>query len=225
MVNVAIIPARLGSKRIKRKNIKLFNGLPIISYPINALINSSLFDKIIVSTDSPIIGDIAINFGAEGLQMRPAHLSNDFTGTLPVIQHEVEYLSNKGIIVEDVACVYATSVLISSDIIVDAYAEFKKSQSQVLFAATKFEYPIQRAVRRDGTMLWPENYEARSQDLEDCYHDAGQFYFANSQHFLSRSSILGPNSQPYILPRDRVQDIDEPEDWQAALLKFKKLSE
>lgn len=223
-MNVAIIPARGGSKRIPRKNIKLFKGKPMISYSIEAAIKSGCFDRIIVSTDDAEISKIAIELGAEVPFIRPTHLSDDHTATVPVIKHAIEYLNTHSCNVDLACCIYATAPFIQAKDLIQAFEKISNSNSLYCLSVTTFPYPIQRAVRIEASgniaMLHPENYEVRSQDLEEAYHDAGQFYFGTAQAWLEEKAILTNQSLPIIIPRVRAQDIDTQEDWHQAELMF-----
>ncbi len=222
---IAVIPARGGSKRIPRKNIKDFCGQPIIAYSIQAALKSELFDRIIVSTDDSDIADIALKCGAEVPFMRPASLSDDFTGTLPVINHAINWLKEHGEAIEYICCIYATAPFIRSEYVREGYEKLIKSRKSFAFTITTYPFPIQRSVRilDDGSLdaFYPEFFETRSQDLEEAYHDAGQFYWGKVEAFLNNEILFSPVSVPVLLPRFLVQDIDTPEDWKRAELMFK----
>ncbi len=225
---VAIIPARGGSKRIPRKNIKEFMGKPMIAYSIEAAIKSECFDRIVVSTDDEEIAEVAILNGAEVPFIRPDILSDDHTATVPVIKHALEFIIESGDDVEFACCIYATAPFIKSVDIKGALSKLKNSKSDYCLSVTSFPYPIQRSVKVNSSglieMLYPENYLVRSQDLEEAYHDAGQFYFGRTQSWLSQKPILSNGSIPLIIPRIRVQDIDTFEDWQQAEGMYEVLS-
>tara|TARA_B100000795_G_scaffold4571_1_gene3239 strand:+ start:21170 stop:21871 length:702 start_codon:yes stop_codon:yes gene_type:complete len=216
-MNICIIPARGGSKRIPRKNIKIFNGRPIIAYSIDAAIASGCFDKVIVSTDDNEIARVAKDFGAEVPFMRPAEISNDLAATNPVISHAVDWMESKGNLINHVCCLYATAPFIEPNSISNAYKKFKEMNADFCFSVTSFPFPIQRAIKiteNDKVELFqPEHFLSRSQDLDETYHDAGQFYWGTKQAFNKDISILSETVIPYILPRHLVQDIDSPEDW------------
>lgn len=224
-MNICVIPARGGSKRIPRKNIKFFNGKPIIAYSIEAAIKSGCFDKIIVSTDDEEISRIAKNFGAEVPFIRPAELSNDFAATNPVISHAFNWLESKGNLINHICCLYATAPFIDHTSISDSYKKFEEMKADFCFCVTSFPYPIQRAIKIEKygkiELFQPESYHNRSQDLEETYHDAGQFYWGTKQAWNSDNSILSDTVIPYILPRHLVQDIDSPEDWLRAEIMYK----
>lgn len=227
-MNVAIIPARGGSKRIPRKNIKLFKGKPMISYSIEAAIKSGCFDRVIVSTDDAEISKIAIELGAEAPFLRPANFSDDHTATVPVIKHAIEYLNASGSHVDLACCIYATAPFVKVEDLKHAFEKISNSNSHYCLSVTTFPYPIQRAIRIEPSgniaMIQPENYDVRSQDLEEVYHDAGQFYFGTAQAWLEGKPILTNQSLPLIIPRCRVQDIDTQEDWHQAELMFEAIN-
>ena len=226
-MNICVIPARGGSKRIPRKNIKEFNGKPIIVYSIEAAFESNCFDQVIVSTDDNEIKEVAKKYGARVPFVRPAELSNDFTGTLPVVKHAIEWFENNNNTIENVCCLYATAPFIQSKIISEAYQQLISSKSDYCFSVTSFPFPIQRAIRitQDDKvdMFYPENFNARSQDLEEAYHDAGQFYWGKAQAFKDELVVFSEVSSPYVLPRYLVQDIDTMEDWIRAELMYKAI--
>ncbi len=224
---VAIIPARGGSKRIPRKNIKLFNGKPIIAYSIQAAIKSKCFDRIIVSTNDQEIAKVALQYGAEVPFIRPEILSNDYAGTLPVIRHAIEWLDQNEYPPTQVCCIYATAPFVSSGHIEKAYKQLISTHAEYCFTITSFPCPIQRAIKLTKAkrieMFYPEHHETRTQDLEESYHDAGQFYWGTSQAFKEELSFFSKIASPYILPRYLVQDIDTPEDWIRAEAMYKVL--
>ena len=224
-MKLAVIPARGGSKRIPRKNIRDFCGRPIISYSINAALESGVFDHVVVSTDDAEIAEVARQYGAEIPFVRPAELSNDFAGTLPVIGHAIEAMRNLGATIDQVCCIYATAPFIEAGDLRRGLDIFVQSQADYAFTVTSFPYPIHRAFRitPDGrvAMFQPENYRKRSQDLAEAYHDAGQFYWGKPEAFLADLPVFSERSAPVVLPRHQVQDIDTLEDWAHAELMFK----
>lgn len=216
---VAIIPARGGSKRIPRKNIKAFHGKPLIAYSIEIALASKLFDKVIVSTDDQEIADIATKYGAEVPFIRPKELSDDFSGTADVTAHALTWLKEHGEIYDYVCTIYATAPLLQKEYLVEGYEKLKNSDAAHAFSVTSMPFPIQRTfkVTQEGRceMFWPEHYTTRSQDLEEAYQDAGQFYWTKIGQ-KSNEVMFGKDSIPVILPRYLVQDIDTMEDWQRA---------
>jgi len=215
---IAIIPARSGSKRIPNKNIKSFVGQPIISYSIKAAQAADLFDRIIVSTDSEKIAEVAKIYGAEVPFVRPAELADDFTGTIPVLLHALNWLSEHGFATDYFCCIYATAPFIQPEHIIEGFNLLKKRNAATAFSVTTFPYPIFRALKigEDGCieMFWPEHENSRSNDLPEAYHDAGHFYWGNTKRFLREKKLFSSDSVPVILPRYLVQDIDTPEDWE-----------
>lgn len=224
-MRLAVIPARGGSKRIPRKNVRPFCGKPMIAWSIEAARESGCFDRIVVSTDDPEIAGTALELGAEVPFMRPPELSDDHTGTMAVIAHAVTWLERRGEAPQQVCCVYATAPLLLPGDLRLGLARLEESGCDFAFSVASYPFPIQRALRidRDGRvgMFWPEQFPTRSQDLEEAYHDAGQFYWGSAAAWLSGTAIFGSGSVPVILPRHRVQDIDTPEDWERAELMFK----
>ena len=215
---LAVIPASEGSKRIPKKNIKNFHGRPIIEYSIDACLNTGLFDKIVVSTDSEEIASVARRAGATVPFLRPGDLSDDYTGTTAVVRHAIEFLEEKGCEYDQVCCVYATAPFVSASKIREGYDILVRAGCDYVFSASEYPYPIQRSFNASGIMLFPEHLKSRSQDLEPMYHDAGQFYWGKSSSFKSGAEALGSNFRNVILPRKFVVDIDTPEDWELAEL-------
>ena len=229
MKTLAVIPARGGSKRIPKKNIKPFLGKPIIAYSIEAAIKSGVFDKIIVSTDSREIAEIAAGLGAETPFVRPAELADDFTGTNAVVKHAIQWFSSKGEKVEYVCCIYATAPFVNACHLTQAYETLARTGSAFVFAVTSFGFPIQRALKLNGNgnvePINPEHIHTRSQDLEKTYHDAGQFYWGRASSYLDQIEPYKSESTPVVLPRYLVQDIDTKEDWRRAEIMYRVLQE
>jgi len=226
-MNIAVIPARGGSKRIPRKNIKPFMGQPVIAHSIAAALASSLFDRIIVSTDDEEIAMVARTCGAEVPFMRPAALADDFTGTNAVVSHAIRWLLDHGQPVSHVCCIYATAPFVSADYLRSGYEKLVDSGRSFAFSVTSFPFPIQRAIRitHEGTVepFFPEHISSRSQDLEEGYHDAGQFYWGKADAFINDEDIFSSVSIPIVIPRHLVQDIDTMEDWTRAELMYHAL--
>lgn len=224
-MKLAVIPARGGSKRIPRKNIKMFCGKPMIAWSIEAALQSGCFDKVIVSTDDEEIAEVARQYGASVPFMRPAELSDDYTGTIPVIQQAIEWCKANGFDARQVCCLYATAPFVSPEDLRRGLNTLEQSGSQYAFSVTSYAFPIQRAIRLTGTgrveMFNPEHFNTRSQDLEESYHDAGQFYWGLASAWLEGKMIFSPESSAVLLPRHRVQDIDTPEDWVRAEWLYK----
>lgn len=223
---VAIIPARGGSKRIPRKNIKNFHGKPLIAYSIEVALKSKLFDKVVVSTDDEEIAEIVKEFGAEVPFLRPKELSDDFTGTGAVINHTINFLKEQGENIDFICTIYATAPLLQEKYLIKAYEKIKDSNAKNAFSCTSMPFPIQRTfkITKDERceMFWPENFSKRSQDLEEAYQDAGQFYWTNL-NVKSDDIIFGKDSIPIILPRYLVQDIDTLEDWTRAEFMYEAI--
>ncbi|MBI5558932.1 MAG: pseudaminic acid cytidylyltransferase [Deltaproteobacteria bacterium] len=223
-MNVAIIPARGGSKRIPGKNIKPFAGRPIIAYSIEAALDSGLFDRVIVSTDSEEIAAVARQYGAETPFMRPAALSDDFTTTAEVVDHALRWLQEYDERVRHVCCIYATAPFIRPEDLRTGHELLVGHRVSTVFPVTNYPSSIFRALKieADGhlAMMWPEHELTRSNDLPEAYHDAGQFYWLDVAAFLASGRIYGHDALPLILPRCLVQDIDTPEDWHLAELMY-----
>jgi pseudaminic acid cytidylyltransferase len=223
-LNLAIIPARGGSKRIPGKNIKTFAGKPLIAYSIEAAKQSGLFDQIWVSTDCHQVAEVAIEYGAEVPFVRPAELSNDFVGTGPVTQHAINYSIQQGTTPEFCCCIYATAPFLQARYLQEALQKLQEAQEKCFaFSCTSFAFPIQRALKLEGSgvaPMYPEFIGHRSQDLVEAFHDAGQFYWGTSEGFLSKKSMFSQHAIPIILPRYLVQDIDTLEDWDRAELMY-----
>jgi len=226
-MKLAVIPARGGSKRIPRKNIKSFCGKPMIAWSIEAALQSGCFDQVIVSTDDAEIAGVARQHGATVPFMRPVELSDDHTGTIPVIRHAIEWFNGQGQAVERVCCLYATAPFVRVEDIQRGLKILDETGSDYAFSVTSYPFPIQRAIRitEQGRveMFNPEHFNTRSQDLEEAYHDAGQFYWGRANAWLEGKVIFGPDSTPVLLPRHRVQDIDTAEDWERAEWMFKAM--
>ena len=223
-MNIAIIPARGGSKRIPRKNIKEFHGKPMIAYSIEAALNSGCFDRVIVSTDDAGIAEVAIKYGAEVPFMRPANIADDYATTLDVIKHAIEFTEQQAWGVKNVCCIYATAPFLIPEFIQKGLQELTENGIDYAFSATSFPFPIQRAIKLNAEqrveMFQPEHLNTRSQDLEEAYHDAGQFYWGTAGAFSKGKSMFTSESKAILLPRACVQDIDTVDDWQYAELLF-----
>jgi pseudaminic acid cytidylyltransferase len=224
MKNLAIIPARGGSKRIPRKNIKPFMGKPIMAYSIEAALKSNIFDEVMVSTDDEEIASIAKEFGAIVPFMRSEKTANDYATTADVICEVIECYHNIGKDFDTVCCIYSTAPFVTSDRIIEAYSLLQNFDS--VFTAVSYSSPIQRGLKiEDGKikMIWPQYRNTRSQDLEPVYHDAGQFYVAKVAQFLKEKTFWTEKAGGIILPELEVQDLDTETDWQLAEMKYKLL--
>ena len=225
-MKLCIIPARGGSKRIPKKNIKDFLGKPIIAYSIETALKSKLFGKVIVSTDDEEIAKVAREYGAEVPFVRPKELSDDFTGTNDVVKHAINQLAGQSIKIDYICCIYATAPFVEQKYLKKGFKKLQDSNKSFAFSVTSFAYPIQRAIKINNnkvSMFHQQYSETRSQDLEEAYHDAGQFYWGNLQAFLDDEIMFSDKSVPVVLPRHLVQDIDTLEDWQRAELMYKTL--
>jgi len=215
--NVAIIPARGGSKRIPRKNLLPFVGVPMIVRSIRTALESGLFEQVVVSTDDAEIADIARAHGAQVPFMRPAELADDYTGTAAVIVHALRQLPS----FDFACCIYATAPLLQARYLRQGLELLEQHPHRSFaFSVCDFAFPVQRALTVDGdgalTALYPEFRNTRSQDLPEAFQDAGQFYWGRSAAWLRGDVLYSPASLPVILPRHLVQDIDTPEDWKRA---------
>ncbi len=227
---VCIIPARGESKRIPTKNIRDFLGKPLIAYSIEVALASNLFEKVVVSTDDDTIAKIAKEYGAEVPFLRPKELSDDFTGTQDVINHAIEHLESQGENYEYVCTIYATAPLLKKEYLIESYKKLQNSDAINAFSATTMPFPIQRTFKLDKNgrceMFMPEHYMTRSQDLEEAYQDAGQFYWTNrvKEKHSTNKILFSEVSIPIILPRHLVQDIDTLEDWKRAEYMYQVLN-
>lgn len=222
---LAVIPARGGSKRIPRKNIRDFCGKPILAYSIAAARESGLFDRVMVSTDDTEIAEVARAHGAEVPFLRPVELADDFTGTNAVVKQAIAWHIEKGLAVTHACCLYATAPFVTAEDLRTAHQMLVDSGQAYVFSVARYAYPIQRALRLlpggGVEMFEPQHRHTRSQDLEPAYHDAGQFYWGTAQAFLDELPTFAPHSLAFILPAHRVQDIDTEEDWRRAELLFR----
>lgn len=228
---IAVIPARGGSKRIPKKNIKDFFGKPLIAYSIEVALASKLFEKVVVTTDDDKIAEIARKYGAEVPFIRPKELSDDFTGTVDVVKHAIEYLEKEGEVYEYICTIYATAPLLQKEYLIEGYEKLQNSDAVNAFSATSMPFPIQRTFKlnKEGRceMFTPEHYMTRSQDLEEAYQDAGQFYWENRK-LASESKnrvVFSDISIPVMLPRHLVQDIDTLEDWERIEFMYQTLNQ
>ena len=224
-MKLAVVPARGGSKRIPRKNLKLFCGKPMLAWSIENAQRSGCFDRIVVSTDDAEIAAVARDFGSEVPFLRPAELSDDHTGTIPVIRHAADacLLGDADL----VCCIYATAPFTQAHDLRRGLELMHTTDADYAFSVTSYAFPIQRAVRITATgrveMFHPEQFQTRSQDLEEAYHDAGQFYWGRAAAWRAQRPIFARGSVPVMLPRHRVQDIDTLEDWTRAEWLFRAM--
>ena len=226
-MNIAIIPARGGSKRIPRKNIRPFCGRPMIAWPIATALDSGLFEHVIVSTEDAEIAEVARQAGAEIPFVRSPELADDHTGTIPVIAHAVNWARRQGWALNAVCCIYPTAPMISPDDLAEGLRLFNQRARDFVFTGTDYASSVFRAFVEtpDGSieMLFPEHFNSRSQDLPRGLHDAAQFYWGRADAWLSATTLFGSASSALFIPRWRVQDIDTTNDWVRAEALFRAL--
>ncbi|AWB67794.1 pseudaminic acid cytidylyltransferase [Saccharobesus litoralis] len=225
MRSLAIIPARGGSKRIPKKNIRSFAGKPLIAYSIEAATASNCFDKVIVSTDCPQIAQVARDYGADVPFTRPDDLSGDFVGTMAVTRHAIVAMQALGQSYEFCCCIYATAPFLQPNYLQQGMTALQQNKSKAFaFSATSFAFPIQRSfliTEQGAEVMFPNDIGKRSQDLPEAFHDAGQFYWGRTQDYIKGGKgMFTHHSIPIVLPRHLVQDIDTMEDWQRAELMY-----
>lgn len=221
-MNIAVIPARGGSKRIPGKNIRSFGGKPMIAWSIEAALRSELFERVLVSTDDAAIAKVASSYGAEVPFWRPDLLSDDYTDVTAVVEHAVRWMHSERWEPESVCCIYATTPFISTEDLLEGQRKLKTGSWHYVLAATEFAAPVYRSFRLkpDGgvEMLFPEHFETRSQDLPVVLHDAAHFCWGRPAAWLERARIFDTGTCTHLVPRWRVVDIDTEEDWQYAEL-------
>ena len=222
---IAIITARGGSKRIPKKNIKEFCGLPIIAYSIRTALGSGLFDEVMVSTDSEEIAETAKKFGANVPFMRSADNSDDYATTEDVILEVLQRYRELGTEYDYVCCIYPTAPFVTEAALAEAMAKMEKYEPSVVIPLVQFSYPPQRCFVVDdrgyARFKYPQYVRTRSQDLEKQYHDAGQFYIYNSDRLIATNGIIEDDFMPIIMPELLVQDIDTEDDWKIAEMKYR----
>lgn len=218
-MKIAVIPARGGSKRIPRKNIKMFDGLPMIGYAIKAAISSNLFDQVIVSTDDDEITQVAKSYGALVPFKRPAELSDDQTVTVPVIGHAVDWSIKQGNQIEAACCIYPCVPFLTAEDLIGAYQIFEKRNSHYVYPVVAFHSSPWRAMTlpEDGPMkfIYPEYELTRTQDLPVCYHDAGMFYWGKASSWV-KGLKMHSNGVGYVMDDKKIVDIDTEDDWARA---------
>lgn len=228
-MKLCVIPARGGSKRIPRKNIRLFAGRPMLAHSIQAARECGLFDHIVVSTDDEEIARVAQEYGAEIPFMRPQALADDYTGTNAVARHAIAWFQAAGQPVAHACCVYATAPFLRGEDLRCGFEKLAASGKAFVFAATTYAFPIQRAIllnaQGEVEAFQPEHIFSRSQDLEPAWHDAGQFYWGTAQAYLDEVTTFSTASMIVELPRYRVRDIDTEEDWEEAEVLFRLLQD
>lgn len=226
MANLAIIPARGGSKRIPRKNIKSFLGKPILAYSIEAALKSNMFDEVMVSTDDKEIAKIAIEYGAKVPFLRSNNNANDFAVLADVIQEVLLSYTKKNQVFESVCCLLPTAPFVTSTKIKEAYKSLVNNNFDSVFPVLEFSFPIQRSLKIEDnkvSMVWDEYLNSRSQDLDSRYHDSGQFYWLKVDAFLAEKKIFTSNSGAIVISELEAQDIDTETDWKLAEIKYKMM--
>jgi N-acylneuraminate cytidylyltransferase len=227
--NVAIIPARGGSKRIPRKNIKLFQGKPIIAYSIAAALESGLFDEVMVSTDDEEIAAVAREYGANVPFFRSAETANDFATTAAVLIEVLNRYEESGSLFSNACCIYPCAPFITGGRLKEAFDILVQQDLDSVFPVMKFHYPIQRALRMNSKglieMFHPEHLSTRSQDLEPGYCDAGQFYWFQVKRFLEKKVVWTDNTAAIVISELEGHDIDNLEDWKVAEIKYRIINE
>ncbi len=228
MGNIAIITARGGSKRIPRKNIKEFCGMPIIAYSIEAALGSGLFDEVMVSTDDEEIAEIARKYGAKVPFFRSSEMSGDFAPTIDVVKEVLDNYRAGGKEFDYWCCIYPTAPFVTAEKLRQAFDALVSSDFDALVPVVRFSFPPQRCFVIGDNRLsykWPENEFARSQDLEPFYHDAGQFYMQKGSQLQKKKTLVPDRTYAFIVDETEVQDIDNPDDWIIAELKYRKMTE
>ncbi len=226
MSMLCIIPARGGSKRIPRKNIKPFMGKPIIAYSIEAALNSGVFDEVMVSTDDDEIANVARQYGASVPFLRSAETSNDYSTTVDVLLEVVDKYKEQGKVFDTICCLYSTAPFVTSERLKEASSQISETVD-ACFTIVQYSYPIQRSLRINDSdyveMKYPEHLKSRTQDLEKVYHDAGQFYFVKTDALIQEKTVWCKRTAPLILSELEVQDLDTLTDWQLAEMKYQLL--
>jgi N-acylneuraminate cytidylyltransferase len=225
---VAIITARGGSKRIPRKNIKPFNGKPIIGYSIEAAIKSGIFDEVMVSTDDEEIAEVAKQFGATVPFMRSSKTSDDYATTADVLKEVLQSYQQEGTAFEYACCIYPTAPFVTAEKLSNAFGKLMDTGADAVLPVTRFSFPIWRSFKMEEGKVsynWPEFAPKRSQDLPPAFHECGQFYFFKASGFLQTGKLITENTIGLEVPESEVQDIDNEEDWKIAEIKFGFLSQ
>lgn len=227
MKSLCIIPARSGSKRIPRKNIKPFMGKPIMAYSIEAALNSELFDEVMVSTDDEEFVCVAKKYGASVPFLRSKATANDYATTVDVLLEVIETYKHIGMNYDTICCLYSTAPFVTSERLKEAYSKLS-DKVDACFTMVEYSYPIQRSliINEAGfvEMKYPEQIKSRTQDLERVFHDAGQFYFVKTKTLIEEKTVWCKHTFPLVLPELEVQDLDTHTDWQLAEMKYKLLN-
>jgi pseudaminic acid cytidylyltransferase len=224
MKQLAIIPARGGSKRIPRKNIRQFLDRPIIAYSIGAALKADLFDEVMVSTEDPEIADVSKMFGAQIPFLRSAGTAGDYSTISDVVGEVLEQYTTLGKIFENICVIYPTAPFVTAGRIKQGFDLLRSDHRDAVWCVVKFDYPVQRALTIEGgklSFMFPENIASRSQDLKTAYHDAGQLLWIDRQAFFRNRSVCTDNTGVIELTETEAQDIDTMEDWKLAELKYR----
>ncbi len=227
-MNIAMITARGGSKRIPRKNIKEFCGKPILAYSVEAAVQSGIFDEVMISTEDEEIAEIAQQYGAKFPFRRSDKMAGDHAMTIDVMMEIVDEYKKRGVSPENVCCIYPTAPFITAEKLKRAWDFFETHDAEAVIPVVKFSFPPQRAFVIDGDYMkfkWNEHELSRSQDLEPYYHDAGQFYFLKTDAMVNQRTLVPDKTVPLIMDEMEVQDIDNMEDWKIAEIKYRKMIE
>ena len=223
MKSLCIIPARGGSKRIPRKNIKPFWGKPIMAYSIEAALNSGIFDEVMVSTDDEEFAEVAKNYDASVPFLRSEATSNDYATTVDVLLEVIETYKQQKKVFDTICCLYSTAPFVTSERLKEAYSKLSDNVD-ACFAMVEYSYPIQRSLRINESglveMKYPEHLKSRTQDLEKVYHDAGQFYFVKTKTLIEEETVWCKRTAPLLLSELEVQDLDTLTDWKLAEMKY-----
>lgn len=226
MSSLCIIPARGGSKRIPRKNIKPFMGKPIMAYSIEAALKSGLFDEVMVSTDDEEFADVAKKYGASVPFLRSEATANDYATTVDVLLEVIETYKQRGMVFDTICCLYSTAPFVTSERLREAYSKLS-DKVDACFTMVEYSYPIQRSLRINEVgeveMKYPEHLKSRTQDLDKVYHDAGQFYFVKTKTLKEEKTVWCKHTAPLVLSELEVQDLDTLTDWQLAEMKYELL--
>ena len=226
MKNLCIIPARGGSKRIPRKNIKPFMGKPIMAYSIEAALKSELFDEVMVSTDDEEFAEVARHYGASVPFLRSEATANDYATTVDVLLEVIETYKQRGMVFDTICCLYSTAPFVTAERLKEAFSKLS-DDIDGCFTMVEFSYPIQRSliINEEGIveMKYPEYLTSRTQDLEKIYHDAGQFYFVKTKTLIDERTAWCKRTTPLVLSELEVQDLDTHTDWQLAEMKYELL--
>lgn len=226
MSNLCVIPARGGSKRIPRKNIRPFQGKPILAYSIDAALKSGLFDVVMVSTDDGEFAEVAKQYGASVPFLRSAETANDYATTVDVLLEVVNMYREQGKEFDSICCLYSTAPFVTSERLKEAFGKLS-DQVDGCFTIVEYSYPIQRSLRINEAgmveMKYPEHLKSRTQDLEKVYHDAGQFYFMKTSVLEQEKTVWCKRTIPLVLSELEVQDLDTETDWQLAEMKYQLL--